>query len=73
MGGGSASEAIVSEYLKGMFIIIGIVIFFIIIFASAITAFVIKNGNSKENIEQRQLYEKTLNELSPKQREALGL
>jgi flagellar basal body-associated protein FliL len=65
--------AMLEAYFKGIVIII--TVFFIVIITAAvgITHAVTKKTYSKEAIEQKEKYEKTLNELTPEQREILGL
>jgi uncharacterized membrane protein len=65
--------SIMEDFLKG--IVLSVIILVIVI--SAIVSFatfkITKNTYSKEAVEQKELYEQTVKELSPKQREVLGL
>jgi uncharacterized membrane protein len=65
--------AMLAVYFKGIVAIITIFFIVIIIIAIGITHAVTKKQYSKEAVEQKEKYEKTLNELTPEQKEILGL
>jgi uncharacterized membrane protein len=60
-------------YFKGLLIAVIILIISISAIVGFATFNITKNTYSKEAVEQKELYEKTVKELSPKQREVLGL
>lgn len=64
---------IFAAYFKGILIIITIFFIVIIIIAVGITHSITKKTYSKEAVDKRTQYEETLKELTPKQREVLGL
>lgn len=65
--------AMFAAYFKGILVIITIFFIVIIITAVGITHSITKKTYSKEAIDKRAQYEETLKELTPKQREVLGL
>lgn len=62
-----------AAYFKGIVVIITVFFIVIIITAVGITHVVTKKTYSKQAVEQKEKYDKTLNELTPEQREILGL
>lgn len=64
---------LLEDFLKGIIIsVIGLIIIVCIV-VGTVTFAITKNIYSKEAVEQKELYEQTVKELSPKQREVLGL
>jgi uncharacterized membrane protein len=64
---------LLEAYFKGLLITVIILIISISAIVGFATFKITKNTYSKEAVEQKELYEKTVKELSPKQREVLGL
>lgn len=65
--------SLLEDCVKGFITATLIFIVIAVILTALITHSITKNNYSKEAIDKRAQYEKTLKELTPKQREVLGL